>query len=59
MQEHRKSFVTGSDFAFLSQNGANAVRIPVGWWIAYDPDPPSPFVSGSLNALDRAFYWAQ
>jgi aryl-phospho-beta-D-glucosidase BglC (GH1 family) len=59
MQEHRKSFVTGSDFSFLSQNGINAVRIPVGWWIAHDPEPPSPFIGGSLNVLDRAFYWAQ
>lgn len=59
MQEHRKSFVTGSDFSSLSQNGINAVRIPVGWWIAYDPDPPYPFIGGSLNALDSAFYWAQ
>ncbi|KAL6859076.1 hypothetical protein ACP4OV_018078 [Aristida adscensionis] len=59
LKEHRKSFVTGSDFYFLSQNGINAVRIPVGWWIAYDPDPPAPFIGGSLNALDRAFYWAQ
>ncbi|KAK3123698.1 hypothetical protein QOZ80_8AG0634720 [Eleusine coracana subsp. coracana] len=59
LTEHRKSFVTGSDFAFLSQNSINAVRIPVGWWIAYDPDPPYPFIGGSLNALDSAFYWAQ
>ncbi|XP_062190949.1 probable glucan 1,3-beta-glucosidase A isoform X2 [Phragmites australis] len=59
LTEHRKSFVTGSDFYFLSQNGINAVRIPVGWWIAYDPDPPAPFIGGSLDALDRAFYWAQ
>jgi aryl-phospho-beta-D-glucosidase BglC (GH1 family) len=51
--------VTGSDFSFLSQNGINAFRIPVGWWIAYDPDLPSPFIGGSLNALDRALYWAQ
>ena len=58
-QEHRKSFVTGKDFYFLSQNSINAVRIPVGWWIAYDPDPPAPFVGGSLDTLDRAFYWAQ
>ncbi|WVZ92440.1 hypothetical protein U9M48_038504 [Paspalum notatum var. saurae] len=59
LSEHRKNFVTGRDFYFISQNGINAVRIPVGWWIAYDPDPPAPFVGGSLNALDRAFYWAQ
>ncbi|KAK3121990.1 hypothetical protein QOZ80_8BG0663690 [Eleusine coracana subsp. coracana] len=59
LTEHRKSFVTGSNFAFLSQNSINAVRVPVGWWIAYDPDPPYPFIGGSLNALDTAFYWAQ
>ncbi|RLM61265.1 glucan 1,3-beta-glucosidase A-like [Panicum miliaceum] len=58
-EEHRKNFVSGSDFSFISQNGINAVRIPVGWWIAYDPDPPAPFIGGSLNALDRAFHWAQ
>ncbi|XP_034600991.1 probable glucan 1,3-beta-glucosidase A isoform X1 [Setaria viridis] len=59
LTEHRKKFVSGSDFLFIAQNGINAVRIPVGWWIAYDPDPPAPFIGGSLNALDRAFYWAQ
>ncbi|CAM0871367.1 unnamed protein product [Alopecurus aequalis] len=59
LTEHRKSFVTGKDFYLLSQNSINTVRIPVGWWIAYDPDPPAPFVGGSLDALDRAFYWAQ
>ncbi|CAO2188615.1 unnamed protein product [Urochloa humidicola] len=59
LTEHRKNFVSGSDFLFMAHNGINAVRIPVGWWIAYDPDPPAPFIGGSLNALDRAFYWAQ
>nr|CAB3483283.1 unnamed protein product [Digitaria exilis] len=59
LTEHRKNFVSGRDFYFISQKGINAVRIPVGWWIAYDPDPPAPFIGGSLNALDRAFYWAQ
>ncbi|XP_037459303.1 probable glucan 1,3-beta-glucosidase A isoform X2 [Triticum dicoccoides] len=59
LTEHRKSFVTGNDFFLLSQNSINAVRIPVGWWIAYDPDPPAPFIGGSLEYLDRAFYWAQ
>ncbi|PUZ51915.1 hypothetical protein GQ55_6G229400 [Panicum hallii var. hallii] len=59
LEEHWKNFVSGSDFSFISQNGINAVRIPVGWWIAYDPDPPAPFIGGSLNALDRAFHWAQ
>lgn len=35
------------------------MRIPVGWWIAYDPDPPAPFIGGTLEALDNAFSWAQ
>uniref|UniRef100_A0A0D9XJ32 Uncharacterized protein n=1 Tax=Leersia perrieri TaxID=77586 RepID=A0A0D9XJ32_9ORYZ len=35
------------------------VRIPVGWWIASDPNPPAPFVGGSLEALDNAFIWAE
>ncbi|GLJ06378.1 hypothetical protein SUGI_0037590 [Cryptomeria japonica] len=48
-----------SDFTFLSQNGINAVRIPVGWWIASDPNPLALFVGGSLKALDNAFFWAK
>ena len=47
------------DFKFIAQNGLNAVRIPVGWWIASDPTPPPPYVGGSLHALDNAFLWAQ
>nr|GMC70680.1 probable glucan 1,3-beta-glucosidase A [Ipomoea batatas] len=50
--------VMEEDFKFISSNGLNAVRIPVGWWIAYDPNPPKPFVGGSLKALDNAFKWA-
>ncbi|KAG9143755.1 hypothetical protein Leryth_011418 [Lithospermum erythrorhizon] len=47
------------DFKFISTNGLNAVRIPVGWWIASDPSPPEPYVSGSLETLDNAFLaWA-
>ncbi|KAK3411676.1 hypothetical protein EUGRSUZ_I00415 [Eucalyptus grandis] len=42
----------------MAANSLTAVRIPVGWWIAYDPAPPAPFVGGSLNALDNAFTWA-
>ncbi|CAL5037542.1 unnamed protein product [Urochloa decumbens] len=59
LEEHRTSFITASDFDFLSRHGINTVRIPVGWWIAQDPYPPSPFVGGSLAVLDLAFSWAQ
>ncbi|KAK3131960.1 hypothetical protein QOZ80_6AG0513900 [Eleusine coracana subsp. coracana] len=59
LDEHRESFVTESDFDFLSRHGINTVRIPVGWWITQDPYPPSPFIGGSLAALDKAFVWAK
>jgi len=59
LQDHRKTFIVESDFSFMSSSGLNAVRIPVGWWISSDPDPPLPFVGGSLQALDNAFDWAE
>ncbi|KAE9450018.1 hypothetical protein C3L33_18074, partial [Rhododendron williamsianum] len=58
-QKHQNSFITVEDFNFLNRQGINTVRIPVGWWIAFDRNPPAPFISGSLEALDRAFSWAQ
>lgn len=59
LQDHWDSYITDEDFRFLSSNGINAVRIPVGWWIANDPTPPKPFVGGSSKALDNAFDWAE
>ncbi|KAF7816945.1 putative glucan 1,3-beta-glucosidase A [Senna tora] len=59
MQNHYDTFIVESDLKFLSENGINAVRIPVGWWTIYDPNPPFPFVSGTLQALDNAFSWAK
>ncbi|OWM82176.1 hypothetical protein CDL15_Pgr001750 [Punica granatum] len=58
LQEHRNTFITIEDFNFLYRHGINTVRIPVGWWIAFDPNPPAPFIGGSLEALDNAFSWA-
>ncbi|CAA2991308.1 probable glucan 1,3-beta-glucosidase A isoform X1 [Olea europaea var. sylvestris] len=58
-KKHRNTFVTIEDFDFLYRHGINTVRIPVGWWIAFDPNPPAPFIGGSLEALDNAFLWAQ
>jgi len=29
-----------NDFKFIASNGLYAARIPVGWWIASDPNPP-------------------
>ncbi|KAJ7956856.1 Glucan 1,3-beta-glucosidase [Quillaja saponaria] len=59
MRDHWNNYITEKDFKFMSKKGLNAVRIPVGWWTAYDPNPPMPFVGGSLAALDNAFKWAQ
>ncbi|KAK2984209.1 hypothetical protein RJ640_006668 [Escallonia rubra] len=59
MRNHWSTYITEDDFRFMSENGINAVRIPVGWWIKYDPTPPKPFVGGSLKALDNAFRWAE
>ncbi|XP_044511267.1 probable glucan 1,3-beta-glucosidase A [Mangifera indica] len=59
MREHWATFIVEDDFKFIAENGVNAVRIPVGWWIASDPTPPKPYVGGSLEALDKAFTWAQ
>ncbi|XP_047954334.1 probable glucan 1,3-beta-glucosidase A [Salvia hispanica] len=59
MKNHWSTYIVEDDFRFMSQHGLNAVRIPVGWWIKYDPSPPKPFVGGSLQALDNAFAWAR
>ncbi|KAH1113720.1 hypothetical protein J1N35_007098 [Gossypium stocksii] len=59
LEKHRNTFLNVGDFEFLYRHGINTVRIPVGWWIAYDPDPPAPFIGGTLEALDNAFSWAE
>ncbi|KAG0492914.1 hypothetical protein HPP92_006312 [Vanilla planifolia] len=59
LQEHWNSFIVEDDFKFMSENGLNAVKIPVGWWIMFDPNPPNPFVGGSWQTLDKAFNWAK
>ncbi|MCL7041125.1 hypothetical protein MKW94_029293 [Papaver nudicaule] len=59
LDKHRSTYITQEDFQFLYQHGINTVRIPVGWWIAEDPNPPAPYVGGSLASLDDAFSWAQ
>lgn len=58
LQEHWRTFILEKDFQFMEEKGLDAVRIPVGWWIASGSKPPAPFVGGSLEALDNAFTWA-
>ncbi|XP_077224793.1 putative glucan 1,3-beta-glucosidase A isoform X2 [Tasmannia lanceolata] len=59
LMKHRRSFVTREDIRFVAEHGINTLRIPVGWWISLDPNPPAPFIGGTLEALDNAFSWAQ
>ncbi|KAH1251074.1 putative glucan 1,3-beta-glucosidase A [Glycine max] len=59
MRDHWNTYIIEDDFKFMSENGLNAVRIPVGWWTTQDPTPPKPFVGGSLEVLDNAFTWAE
>ncbi|CAD6204820.1 unnamed protein product [Miscanthus lutarioriparius] len=59
LRKHWSTYINQRDFSFIASSGLNAVRIPVGWWIASDPYPPRPFVGGSLQALDNAFRWAE
>ncbi|KAG2623708.1 hypothetical protein PVAP13_3KG076900 [Panicum virgatum] len=59
LRDHWNTYIVEDDFKFIASSGLTAVRIPVGWWIASDPDPPAPYVGGSLQALDNAFKWAE
>ncbi|KAI3852308.1 hypothetical protein MKX03_018953 [Papaver bracteatum] len=59
LDEHRSSFVTQQDFQFLSRQGINTVRIPVGWWIKDDSNPEPPYIGGSAEYLQKAFEWAK
>uniref|UniRef100_A0A7N0V0R4 Mannan endo-1,4-beta-mannosidase n=1 Tax=Kalanchoe fedtschenkoi TaxID=63787 RepID=A0A7N0V0R4_KALFE len=49
--DHWASYIVEDDFKFVASNGLNAVRIPIGWWIASYPNPPKPYVGG--------FKWAE
>jgi len=55
IREHYKTFIKEEDFLFLSQNGINAIRIPVGYWIFGDFPP----YEKSIQYLDFAFDMAE
>jgi len=50
LERHRNEFITEADFIWMQQNGIQAVRLPVGYWVLKD-DPP--FV-GAGKYLDFA-----
>lgn len=55
LKEHRDSYVSEEDFAFIAKRGLNLVRIPVPFFIFGDR-PPYP---GCVEYLDKAFDWAE
>jgi glucan 1,3-beta-glucosidase len=32
LDKHRRNFITAADFAWISKQGLNAIRLPVGYW---------------------------
>jgi glucan 1,3-beta-glucosidase len=54
LREHRNSFITKKDFAWLAKADFNAVRLPIGYW-ALDDEPP---YLNCQELLDKAFQWA-
>lgn len=55
LRQHHDEFITEEDFQWMSQNGVNSVRIPVGYWIL---EGDLPYVS-SVEKLDWAFSMAE
>lgn len=55
LAEHRRTFITEEDFAWIAEHGLGLVRIPVGHWIL---DGNGPYQSGSTY-LDWAFTMAE
>jgi glucan 1,3-beta-glucosidase len=51
LEQHRQKWITADDFKWLAAHGINAVRLPVGYWVAED-NPP--FITG-LETMDWAF----
>ncbi|CAI5466757.1 unnamed protein product [Closterium sp. Yama58-4] len=63
VKEHRAGFVREEDVAYLSHQGVNTVRVPVGYWTVYGEGEGesggTPFVGGGLAMLDQLFDWAE
>ena len=55
IREHRDTYVTEEDFAFLASQGLNMVRLPVPYFTFGDRPP---FVE-AVSWIDKAFDWAE
>jgi len=71
LEQHWSSFIRESDFARMAQLGVNAIRLPIGWWMIYDPwggadkaplnyyITPKNYTVGGLKYMDAMFDWAE
>ena len=55
LKEHRDTYITEDDFAYVASLGLNFVRLPVPYFVFGDREP---FV-GCIEYVDRAFDWAE
>lgn len=55
LRNHQKNFIQEEDFRWMRDNGVNAVRIPIGYWI-FDGDAP---FAPCIERLDWAFTMAE
>lgn len=55
LEEHRASFITEEDFAWIAETGLNTVRLPVPWWMFGDVPP----YLGCQEWVEKAFRWAE
>lgn len=55
IRQHQREFIREEDFKWMQQNGINAVRIPIGYWI-FEGDKP--YVS-CIGRLDWAVRMAE
>ncbi len=54
LKRFRDEFITKRDFVWLAEQGVQAVRLPVGYWLFGDAAPYQP----TVQYVDKAFEWA-
>ncbi|MFZ1812406.1 MAG: cellulase family glycosylhydrolase [Candidatus Saccharimonadales bacterium] len=55
LDRHRATFITEKDFAWLSREGFDFVRLPVGYWLFEQTDD---FIDGEIY-IQKVFRWAE
>jgi glucan 1,3-beta-glucosidase len=55
LKDHRSTFITRADFAWLQLHGIKAVRLPVGYWVFGGEEPYEP----TIDYVDMAFKWGE